>query len=469
MNRSEHVAILDIVAQVADALHVLLWSGIDDKPDFVSARWEDYTGVADWELAVHPDDLELVRRRGSTELEVRIRDRAGAYHVHRVSFVVARGRWFALATRLVRDHALEEYRLLAAISHELRAPITTLLLWERLLRDDSLDHAGRERALDAIHHSAVLQQRLVGDLLDVSRAISGKLHVDLRSISLDGVLSEVLEAARVRCEAKDQQLVARVSADLGPILGDVGRLEQVFENLLTNASKFTPGGGTIVVTARRDADSVVVEITDSGCGIAPELLARVFEPFSQGDQPLSRSEGGLGLGLAIAREIVGLHRGRLTAHSEGIGHGARFTAWFPLATEHAIAASSKHGALADVRVLLVDDDARVLNALQLLLERAGASVKCAASAAAAWTALQRELPDIVLSDIAMPGEDGYELVRRIRSAPGDLGQLPAVALTAHAATSDRERALSAGFDLHVPKPINVDKLVASVARLVARA
>ncbi len=243
----------------------------------------------------------------------------------------------------------------------------------------------------------------------------------------------------------------------------------MFQNLLTNAIKFTHENGHVTLTAVRLGDEIVVDVGDDGCGIAAEFLPHVFELFTQSEERDGSGERGLGLGLAIARELVALHDGVIEAHSEGLGRGASFRVRLP-ATQQRVAPKPQLAsvrALADISILLVDDDPRVLSALELLLGRAGAHVQCAESVAAAWSLLERAAPDIIVSDIAMPGADGHELVRRLRASPL-LGKLPALALSAHATAADADRALAEGYDGHLAKPIEIDVLVASISRLVRR-
>lgn len=370
-----------------------------------------------------------------------------------------------------RERAEQENRrkdqFLAVVSHELRAPITAMLLWERILRDPELDADGRRRALDAIRHSAALQSRMVGDLFDVSRAISGKLHVEHKAFMLESAIDAALDAVRENAIDTGLTIIRDVAPDLGVVLGDAGRVEQILANLLINALKFTPRDGRITLYARRDGEYVVVAVSDTGRGIDPDFLPHVFEPFRQGDDGLTGAVGGLGLGLAIARELAGLHAGTLAAHSDGSGRGATFTLQLPAAAGRpSPQLRPRAGALDGTSVIVVDDDVCVLGALELLLGRAGARVRAATSAAAAWQQLQVEPADVLLSDIAMPQQDGYLLMRQIRSMTGPASRLPAIALSAYGATTDRDRALASGFDVHFAKPIDIEKLIALIARLV---
>lgn len=360
-------------------------------------------------------------------------------------------------------------QFLAVVSHELRAPVTTLLLWERMLREDALDPDARARALDAIHASAMQQARLVGDLLDMSRALCGKLRVELQPVSLGALLDAVTESARASARPKELVVEHLVEPELGEVAADPGRLRQILDNLLSNAIKFTPRGGRVSLTAARDGDEIVVAVSDTGCGLAPELLAQVFEPFCQGGEPTAR-EGGLGLGLAIASELATLHGGSLRAYSDGPGCGARFELRLPRSLDRMnmpVPRVPLRDQLRGASVLLVDDDMRVLAALRTLLERAGARVECTSSTAAAWSALQESRYDVVLCDMAMPVEDGYVLVRRIRDAGAATRRIPVIALTACASPADRELALAAGVDRYVTKPFDAESLISSVAGVLA--
>jgi CheY-like chemotaxis protein len=338
-------------------------------------------------------------------------------------------------------------------------------LWEQVLRDPALEPQMRTAALDAIQESASGQSLLVGDLLDVSRAINGKLHIEKARTPISRVLSMAVETARSHASARRLEVAAQLGPDLGDVLGDSRRLRQIFDNLLTNAIKCTETG-QISVQARQSGESIVIEVSDTGRGISAELLPHIFEPFKQGDD-VPNSEG-LGLGLSIARELVELHGGTLCASSDGLGHGARFTVCLPRAYVSASDTSDVDGSIAGVRVLVVDDDSRLLEAVELLLRRAGAVVTTAESAAAAYALLEQGDIDVVLSDLGLRGEDGYFLVRRIRATPGAMQAIPVIAVTARSDDESRQRALAAGFDRYLPKPIEMPRIVSTIAHLVHR-
>ena len=471
--------------------------------DYMNARWRAYAGTAGVRTSVHDEDVprsssayaEAMRDRASTSFEARLRSTSGAYRWHRVRFVMASGgqRCFAVATdvhdarharsgrsdlvareRAARADAEQASRLkdrfIAAAAHELRAPVTTMLLWEKVLRDPTSDDALRAQALDAIHQSAQAQSRLVGDLLDVSRAISGKLFVDLRPIELEQIVVETVDSF-APAAAQKRITLERCGRALGEVAGDAARLRQILGNLLSNAVKFTEPGGTILVTASHTNDAVEIAVVDTGRGIAPELLPHVFEPYVQMEDALTRSQGGLGLGLAIAKELAELHHGALTCTSEGPGRGATFRLRLPATFDRRYASSPPVGAhsarvLEGIRILLVDDDPRVREALAVLLERAGARVETAPSAEVARDCIAHAPPDALICDIAMPVEDGYSFIRRLRASGS---QIPAIAVTGHATEQDAERARAAGFDRHLAKPVDVEGLAARIDELVSAA
>ena len=366
----------------------------------------------------------------------------------------------ARRANVLRDH------FLAVIAHELRAPMTSILLWEQVLRDPALAPETRTSALDAIRESAAGQAMLVTDLLDVSRAINGKLRIDLRPTAVARVLAMAIEDARPHAIARHVELVADLAAELGHVLGDSHRLRQVFDNLLSNAIKCTEHG-RISVRAWPSDEWITIVVSDTGRGIAAGFLPHVFEPFRQADN--SEPGGGLGLGLGIAYQVVALHGGTLTASSEGLGRGAQFTVSLPRLRAGVPDEQSVRTAIAGIRVLVVDDDRRLIEALQILLNGAGAVVTTATSVAMATAMLEAGGTDILLSDLGMTGVDGYTLVRTLRATPGAMQRLPAIAVTARVSDDCRERAFAAGFDRYLTKPIDVPLLVSTIAQLVRAA
>lgn len=367
---------------------------------------------------------------------------------------------------------------LAIVSHELRTPLTPILTWAALLRRRNLDEAAVERGLQAIERNAKLQARIVEDLLDVSRAIGGKLRLDVCTLALAPVVQTALEALRPGAEAKGVRLEATLDPTARCISGDAERLQQVVWNLVSNAVKFTPRGGRIAVDIRNDGDDVRLTVRDDGAGIPPAALPRLFDRFWQSDTSTTRTHGGLGLGLAVVRHLVELHGGTVRAESAGEGRGAIFTVTFPALLD--VGARPSDAAVSDDRVaahggrlrglkmLVVDDDRDTCETIGTVLESEGAEVRTCLSASEALELLDAWVPDVMMSDIAMPGEDGYTLLRKIRARTADAGgRMLAVALTAYGGDDDRVRALSAGFHVHVGKPVEPQQLVRVVGSVVA--
>lgn len=385
---------------------------------------------------------------------------------------------------------------LATLSHELRSPLTAVLGWAHLLRTGALDEAARQRAIETIERNAQAQAQLVDDLLDVSRIITGKLRLSVQSVDLPTVVETVVESLRPAADAKQIAIHTRLDRGAAPVAGDPDRLQQIAWNVVSNAVKFTLPGGRVDVRLERvdtrggggapPRNDVALTVTDTGVGIDPGFLPHVFDRFSQADATTTRDYAGLGLGLAIARHLVELHGGDISAASDGTGRGATFVVRLPLrapAAGQAPTARVEPGKrpagpadapvapirLDGVSILAVDDDADTRELLQAILARRGAEVRMAASAAEAYRIFEEWHPTVVLADIEMPGEDGYSLVRRLRSRPRtERGDFVAVALTAYARVEDRVRALSAGFQYHLPKPVDPNELTAVVASLVRR-
>jgi signal transduction histidine kinase len=375
------------------------------------------------------------------------------------------------------NRAKDEF--LATLSHELRAPLTALLGWARMLRAGRLDAAATARGLAAIDRSARVQAQLIDDLLDVSRIVTGKLGLDLRPVRLAAVVEAAVDLVRAAAHGKGLELQSTVDASLG-LRADPDRLQQAVWNLLTNAVKFTPPGGRIDVRLARAGSAAQITVSDTGQGIAPGFLPYVFDRFRQADSSSRRPNAGLGLGLAIARELVELHAGTIRAESAGVGQGATFVVALPLATgdvERGAAASpaaletppdlgDTAPDVAGLEVMVVEDDADTRELLVALLEHGGARVASAASVTAALSLLDGAVPDVLVSDLAMPDEDGYDLIRAVRARPRERGgRVPAIALTGHARREDRQHALAAGYDAHVAKPVEPVTLVQLVARL----
>jgi CheY-like chemotaxis protein len=367
---------------------------------------------------------------------------------------------------------------LAIVSHELRTPLNSILGWADMLRRGRLDEQRRVRAFQAIYDSARRQAQLIDDLLDVSRIMSGKLRLEVMPIDLCDIVHDALHAIQPVADAKNIRITGEAEPGLGFIEGDSTRLQQIVSNLLSNAVKFTPGGGSVHVRLTRLRDAVELTISDTGQGISAEFLPSVFEPFRQADASTTRVHGGLGLGLSIVKHLVEAHHGTIGADSDGPGRGATFTVMFPVdraATTLPAAPSTRRrerlsspdaASLRGVSVLVVDDDDESRHVLAECLQMHEASVHTAASASDAYATLQREQIDVLLADIAMPGEDGYALIRRVRAGfvPGH-ATIPAAALTAFAREEDRHLALHAGFQMHLVKPVDPSAVVGAVATL----
>jgi PAS domain S-box-containing protein len=366
---------------------------------------------------------------------------------------------------------------LATVSHELRAPLHSILGWVSLLKAGKLSHDDAARALDTIGRSARAQSKLIGDLLEVSRIITGKTSLDVRPVELDSVIEAAVDTVRPTAEAKGVRLQTVLYPLPGPVSGDDQRLQQVIWNLLSNAVKFTPKGGRVQALLRRVNSQVEIVVSDTGQGISAEFLPHVFERFKQASAGLTRRYGGLGLGLAIVRHLVELHGGTVQAESPGEGQGATFRVRLPLSiTREAIPALEKpegrnpfecQPTLDGVSVLVLDDDPEARELLSALLKGCAATVHAADSAASAREILNTDPVDVIISDIEMPGEDGYAFIRSVRLEEKTY-KIPAVALTAHARSEDRTMALRAGFLWHLMKPVEPAELIAIVANLTGR-
>ncbi len=363
---------------------------------------------------------------------------------------------------------------LAVLSHELRSPLNPILGWSKLLQQGKLDAAKTTNALATIERNAKLQVQLIDDLLDISRILRGKLTLNISPVQLSFVLSAAIETVQLAIDAKAIQLTLILDPAVGAVLGDTARLQQVVWNLLANAAKFTPAGGQITVALTQVGNCAQLQVKDNGKGIAPNFLPYVFEHFRQEDGATTRQFGGLGLGLAIVRQIVELHGGTVKAESEGEGKGATFTVKLPLATialNHAQVTQPEAPTvdLRGMQILVVDDEADMRELVAFTLEQHGATVSIAASANEALTLLDRCIPDLLLSDIGMPDMDGYMLMQQVRQRTAKSGrQMPAIALTAYAGELNQKQALAAGFQQHVSKPVEPDTLIKAIVHLLAR-
>lgn len=367
-------------------------------------------------------------------------------------------------------------QFLAVLSHELRSPLNPILGWSNLLKNPKLSEANRIKGLETIERNAKLQIQLIDDLLDVSRILRGKLTLNFDTVDLGDVIEAALETVRSAVEIKQIQLEYVSSYCPVMMLGDVNRLQQIVSNLLTNAVKFTPAGGKVEVLLIPNPKSqlVQIQVRDNGCGIAPEFLPHVFEYFRQADSTTTRQFGGLGLGLAIARNIVEMHGGSIRVESPGEGKGTTFTVTLPLSNDKLDLKNdtSNHMAielhnLDGVKILAVDDDKDSLDFVRFLLEQYGAVVTGACCASQALAKLEVSKPDILVSDLGMPEVDGYKLIRQIRAMSSHPAKdVPAIALTAYAGDTDRQAVLAAGFQRHVAKPVDAIELVNAICTLL---
>ena len=389
--------------------------------------------------------------------------------------------------RVSRERAEEANRLkdefLAVVSHELRSPLNAIMGWASLLRTRNLEEQ-TARGIETIQRNAETQNQLIGDLLDVSRIVSGQMRLNVRPFELVSVIRAAVEVIQPSADAKSIRIHTTLDPAAGPVSGDPDRLQQVFWNLLSNAVKFTRVGGRIEVRLQRVDSHAEFTISDTGKGIDPKLLPHIFERFRQGDSSTTREFGGLGLGLAIVRHLVELHGGVVHAHSEGEGKGAEFVIELPVSVATRRASSvdrtpiepnvgeSLRGTmpvLDGLRVLFVDDESDAREVVAAILNETGANVSTASNAEEALQMIESFKPDILISDIGMPGEDGYSLIRRVRALPADRGgTIPAIALTAFARAQDRLKVLSTGYQTHVPKPLEPLELAIVVASLTNR-
>ncbi|MFL6257091.1 MAG: ATP-binding protein [Pyrinomonadaceae bacterium] len=367
---------------------------------------------------------------------------------------------------------------LSTLSHELRTPLTSIIGWTNLMRAGQVRGEVQAQALETIERNAKIQSRLIDDLLDLSRIISGKLLLETREVNLDTVVSNSIEVVRPAANAKGIQITYECEPGGKTIAGDSARLQQVAWNLLSNAVKFTPEGGGVRVSLVREGARVKFSVSDTGRGIPSEFLPHVFDRFRQADSATTRAYGGLGLGLAIVRHLAELHGGTVQAESAGEDQGSTFSVTFPLAQtaapcscqtgesmESALSLNKLEG-LTGVRVLVVDDEQDTRSLISTVIAQSGAEVTACASAGEALEKLKTWRPHILMSDIGMPGEDGYALIRQVRALPPERGGCtPAAALTAYARDEDRGRALAAGYQLHIAKPFNPKELLAAVSDL----
>ena len=519
--------------QLADAMPQIVFAGgPDGHVDYYNRQWYDYTGLSQgtvgdvaWDEILHPDDYQKTIEAWSAAL------RSGELYEMAYRFKRARDgeyRWFLGRALPVKDAAgnvmrwfgtntdIHEYKqlqeqnvrlldseraaraeaertsrmkdeFLATLSHELRTPLNAILGWTQVLRDGHADAEDLAHGLGTIERNARVQTKIIEDLLEMSRIISGKVRLDVQRIDLAPMVQASVDTVLPTAEAKGVRLQVILDPAAKPVSGDPNRLQQVLWNLLSNAIKFTPRGGRVQVLLERVNSHLEVSVIDSGEGIAPEFLPHVFDRFRQADASTTRRHGGLGLGLAIVKQLVELHGGSVRVHSDGLGQGTAFRVLLPLTVLHpvpdpgeeerrhpradsgSLSVSSELINLAGVKVLVVDDEADARALVKRLLEDRQASVRTAGSATEAMELFRSERPDVLVSDIGMPEEDGYSLIRRVRAlGPEHGGNTPAIALTAYARSEDRLKIIMAGFQIHVAKPVDAVELLALVASLAGR-
>ena len=514
--------------QLADSAPVLIWiSDAEGRCSWLNRPWLDFTGASlerqagdGWEAFVHPEDLarikETIRRHFETrtpfEMDYRLRRSDGLHRwllTRGMPLFSGTGAFLGYMGGCIDIHerkeaekdseaqlkgeqrarieaertALLKDEFLATVSHEMRTPLTAMLGWVQLLRNGTLSPDTVPQALETIERNARAQAKLIDDLLDMSRILSGRLRLDVQQVQPAEIVEAAISAAEPAATAKGVRIVSDLDPHTGPIVGDPTRLQQIIWNLLNNAIKFTPAKGLVTVRLKRIDYSLEISVTDTGEGITPEFLPHVFDRFRQQDASTVRRHQGLGLGLAIVKQLVELHGGSVEARSPGVSKGATFLVHLPIsaAMPQRVRQTPPPAAtertpeeiplpsLLGTKVLVVDDDADARELLRSILAQSGASVRTAGSAAEAIQQFDARQPDVLVSDIGMPGRDGYDLIRHIRSRSTESGgHVPALALTAFARSDDRRRAIGAGFHMHLAKPVEPAELVTVVSSLANR-
>jgi len=527
---AERQRILEVLRQseeryryLAEAIPQLVWTTDGDgQCDYFNENWCKYTGLtleqslgSGWLAAMHPEDLHqasdvwlnAVKNSTFYDNEYRFKRASdGSYRWH-----LARGlplkdeqgrvvKWFGTCTDIHEQKEIQQERaylleleqaarakaetanrikdeFLAVLSHELRTPLNAILGWSKLLQNPKFDQTKTSQALLTIERNAKLQVQLIEDLLDISKILQGKLTLNITNVNLESIVLSSIDTLRFAAETKSIQVNTVFNLNVGQIVGDSTRLQQVVWNLLSNAVKFTPHGGKIEVRLGQTYGYAQILVSDTGKGISSEFLPYAFDYFRQADSSTTRKFGGLGLGLAIVRNIVEMHGGTVKAESPGEDQGATFTVNLPLLQNEtpSITDQQNHPSflapnslpLDGVQVLVVDDDADSRDFAAFVLEQDGAKVIAVSSACEALQALVQAKPDVLVSDISMPDMDGYMLMRQVRTFTlEEGGQIPAIALTAFARKYDQQKALESGFQMHLPKPINSEELVSAIVRLL---
>ncbi len=527
---AERQRILEVLRQseeryryLAEAIPQLIWTtDSNGQSDYFNKNWCEYTGLTleqslgyGWLSALHPDDLQqasdvwlnAVKNGTLYNNEYRFKRASdGSYR-----WQLARGlplkdeqghvvKWFGTCTDIHEQKEIQQERahlltleqaarakaetanrikdeFLAVLSHELRTPLNAILGWSKLLQSPKFDRTKTSQALLTIERNAKLQVQLIEDLLDISKILQGKLTLNITNVNLESIVLSAIETLRFAIETKSIQVNTVFNRNVGQIVGDSTRLQQVVWNLLSNAVKFTSHGGKIEVRLRQTDGYAQILVSDTGKGISSEFLPYAFDYFRQADSGTTRQFGGLGLGLAIVRNIVEMHGGTVKAESPGEDQGATFTVNLPFLQDEtpSIMHQQNHPSflapnslpLAGLQVLVVDDDADSRDFVTFILQQDGAKVIAVSSAGEALQALVQAKPDVLVSDISMPDIDGYMLMRQVRAyTPEEGGQIPAIALTAFAKKYDQQQALESGFQMHLPKPINSEELVPAIVKLL---
>jgi PAS domain S-box-containing protein len=504
----------DVLRELVDNLPELAWSAqADGSIDFYNRRWFEYTGTTleemqgwGWEKvhdsAMLPDVVARWRRSLDAgtpfEMEFPLRRADGEFRWFMTRVQPLRDgagkviRWFGVNSdiheqrelgRRAEEASRAKDEFLATASHELRTPLTAILGWARMLRSGQVDPSAYARGLETIERNAMAQVQLIEDILDGSRIITGKLHLEIRPLDLTALVRAALDAVRPAADAKSIRLTMSLSPDAARVMGDPERLQQVVWNLANNAVKFTPRAGAVDIALTRSGTHIELAVTDTGQGIGRDFLPHVFERFRQAEGTSSRRHGGLGLGLALVRHLVEAHGGRVHAESEGEGRGSRFVVLLPVQAVYqvpedvdrprptpveAVTGVAPSASLAGVSVLVVDNEQDARELIAVVLRAAGATVTTAGDAIEALDVLAATTQRVLISDIGMPEIDGYELIRRVRNLAGARGAtIPAVALTAYSREQDRRLALEAGFQTHVSKPVEPAELVRVVLGLAS--
>ncbi|WP_017653645.1 PAS domain-containing hybrid sensor histidine kinase/response regulator [Fortiea contorta] len=509
---------------LTEAIPQLVWTtDAEGQCDYFNQNWCEYTGLSleqslgsGWLTALHPDDIDSAHEVWLNAVKIgtlydnefrflRAADKSYRWQLSRgLPLKNEQGqvvKWFGTCTDIHEQKQIQQERaqllqleqaarakaetanrikdeFIAVLSHELRTPLNAILGWSRLLQDHNFDQNQTSQALATIERNARLQVQLIEDLLDISRILQGKLTLKTTNINLESIILAAIDTIHLAAESKSIEVKTVFTPNVVQVMGDSTRLQQVVWNLLSNGVKFTPRGGRVKVDLRQADGYGEIIVSDTGKGISAEFLPYVFDYFRQADSSSTRKFGGLGLGLAIARNIIEMHGGTISAESLGEGQGATFTVRLPLVSSQSRTTDQENQPtfiavdslpLAGIRVLVVDDEPDSLDFVAFILEQDGAEVHAVNSAYAAIQALVELKPDILVSDISMPDVDGYALIRQVRTwTAAEGGEIPAIALTAFARNSDQQEALTAGFQMHIPKPLNAEELVAAIVQLVGK-